>query len=179
MNLSRSQSLPSRTAFGDALAAALEGSDDRQLRRPRDLPLSKLTPLEFEEEVARLLKRDYWLKVKVVGGSGDGGIDVAGIGVDGARIVVQCKRYAPTTFVTPTQVRDLAGARAMYGADYALLATTGALTAQASTTAARAKIKVLTTKGLNRWRSGRRQILTGATDLERIEYVGKRPKFIV
>lgn len=167
------------TRLGDSLVAAVSASDPSNSEVPALMPLSRLTPLQFEEEVAGLLKRDFWLKAKVVGGSGDGGIDVAAIAPDGARIVVQCKRYAKTSFVTPTQVRDLAGARAMYFADYALLVTTGPLTAQAAATAQRAKINVVAGKGLNRWRSGARRITADSGFLMPIRYVGKKPRFLV
>lgn len=165
--------------MGDALAAATKYSHENGSPIPELSPLSTLSPVQFEEEIARLLKRDFWLNVKVLGGSGDGGIDVAGIGPDGARIVVQCKRYAKTSFVTPTQVRDLAGARAMHTADFALLVTTGTLTSQASITARLAKIDVLTAKGINRWRAGTRRITANSEFLSSIQYVERKAKFIV
>ena len=46
--------------------------------------LDRLDPKRFEELAAELLRRDGFRKVRVVGGSGDRGIDVLGVAPDGS-----------------------------------------------------------------------------------------------
>src|SRR5690606_19621974 len=51
-----------------------------------------LSPGEFEQRVALLLQDLGWQNVQLVGGSGDGGVDIRAAH-DGFKYVVQCKRY--------------------------------------------------------------------------------------
>ncbi|MEN9936721.1 MAG: hypothetical protein RLZZ387_3300 [Chloroflexota bacterium] len=81
-----------------------------------------LSPDDFERRVQLLLQHLGWVDVRHEGGSGDGGVDLRGAW-EGRRTIVQCKRYAG--IVSPTHIRDLAGARAHEGADHALLVMTG------------------------------------------------------
>lgn len=119
------------------------------------VPLLKvnMTPAEFEEAVAQRMRQDGW-DANVMGGAGDRGIDVRATNADGAVAVVQCKLYGPNTAVTPTQVRDLAGAKAISGASVASLVTTGTLTEQARLEAREAEIEVIEGESTRRWMSG-------------------------
>jgi restriction system protein len=87
-----------------------------------------LTPSDFERRVQLLLQDLGWEHVEHVGGAGDGGVDLRGR-CDGHRYIVQCKRYKG--IVSPTHIRDLAGALEHEAAERALLVTTGRVSHQA------------------------------------------------
>lgn len=119
------------------------------------VPLLKhgMTPEDFEEAVATRMRQDGW-DTQVMGGSGDRGVDVRAVNDNGDLAVVQCKYYGPNTSVTPTQVRDLAGAKAISGAAIASMVTTGSLTEQAKMEARGACIEVIEGEATRRWLSG-------------------------
>ena len=97
---------------------------DRHRRLRRTLNgLRALPPAEFEAEVGRWLRRDGW-RIEHRGGTGDGGIDIVAT-KRRETLAIQCKRYAETTPVTASQVRDLYGAAVATGATGAVLVTTG------------------------------------------------------
>ncbi len=80
---------------------------------------------EFEHAVAFLCERDGCRDVQVVGGRGDLGADVKATLPDGRRLVVQCKRYAPTRKVGSQDVQKFGGTcYAEHQADVAVLVTT-------------------------------------------------------
>jgi restriction system protein len=79
---------------------------------------------EFEELVAGLCRRDGCTEVRRVGGAGDNGADVVGRLPDGRSLVIQCKRYAPSSTIASRELRDLLGARVHFGADLAVFVTT-------------------------------------------------------
>lgn len=79
---------------------------------------------EFEEFVAGLCRRDGCTEVRRVGGAGDNGADVVGRLPDGRTMVVQCKRYAPTSTIPSRDMRDLLGSKAHFEADAAVFVTT-------------------------------------------------------
>lgn len=85
--------------------------------------LRSLPPAEFEAEVGRWLRRDGW-RIEHRGGTGDGGIDLIAT-KRRETLAIQCKRYADTTPVTASQLRDLYGAAIAEGATGAILVTTG------------------------------------------------------
>lgn len=94
----------------------------RRLRRTV-AGLRSLPPAEFEAEVGGWLRRDGW-RIEHRGGTGDGGIDI--VATKGREtLAIQCKRYAETTPVTASQLRDLYGAAIAEGATGAVLVTTG------------------------------------------------------
>lgn len=94
----------------------------RRLRRTVE-GLRSLPPPEFEAEVGRWLRRDGW-RIELRGGTGDGGIDI--VATKGREtLAIQCKRYAETTPVTASQLRDLYGAAIAEGATGAVMVTTG------------------------------------------------------
>jgi hypothetical protein len=87
--------------------------------------LYALSPAEFERFVAELFASAGYV-VRVVGGSGDGGVDVR-VWRDGWTGVIQCKRYRPDRTLGPAAVRELVGTRAHERASFAWLATTARL----------------------------------------------------
>lgn len=93
--------------------------------------LKKMDPAAFERLTQRLLREAGFRNVKVLGRSGDGGID--GVGVYRVSLVsfptyFQCKRYQGA--VPAKEVRDFRGALAGRG-DKGLLVTTGTFTSSA------------------------------------------------
>lgn len=67
---------------------------------------------------------DGCVEVRRVGGANDNGADVVGRLPDGRSMVIQCKRYAPTSTIASRELRDLLGARVHFGADLAVFVTT-------------------------------------------------------
>ena len=109
-----------------------ESSDDERTWRDELLDrLKGMAPDAFERLTQRLLREAGFRNVKVLGRSGDGGID--GVGVYRVSLVsfptyFQCKRYQGA--VPPKEVRDFRGALAGRG-DKGLLITTGTFTSSA------------------------------------------------
>jgi len=69
--------------------------------------LRGMSPSEFEAYIADMFTA-LGYRTKLVGGSGDGGIDIA-MTKDGHRYLVQCKKFI-TQKVTPHDIRDFFGA---------------------------------------------------------------------
>ena len=93
--------------------------------------LKNMDPAAFERLTQRLLREAGFRNVKVLGRSGDGGID--GVGVYRVSLVsfptyFQCKRYQGA--VPAKEVRDFRGALAGRG-EKGLLVTTGRFTSSA------------------------------------------------
>jgi len=96
------------------------------LRRARDLEsLKQMDPKHFEELVAEIF-RAQGHRVKLVGKSGDHGVDVEVKTRSGERWVVQCKRYRAT--VGEGIVRDLYGTMISEKAQRGVLVTTAGIT---------------------------------------------------
>ncbi|MET9860672.1 restriction endonuclease [Streptomyces smyrnaeus] len=83
-----------------------------------------MTGRDFEELVADLCRRDGCTAVRRVGGSHDNGADVVGRLPDGRSMVIQCKRYAPSSSIASREMRDLLGAKVHFAADVAVFVTT-------------------------------------------------------
>lgn len=69
-----------------------------------------MSPREFEQAIAFLCERDGCTAARVVGGAGDLGADVLATAPDGRHIVIQCKRYGPTTKVGSPDLQRFGGA---------------------------------------------------------------------
>jgi restriction system protein len=100
--------------------------------------LYDLPPDAFERLCQRLLRESGFVRVKVTGKSGDGGIDGVGIvqlgGLLSFPILFQCKRYRGS--VSAGTIRDFRGA--MIGrADRSLVITTGTFSREARAEATR------------------------------------------
>jgi restriction system protein len=123
----------------------------RQARRDRDIAVTdSMTGAQFEEYVARLMRRDGLRRVQVCGGSGDLGADITAYTGDGRRVVAQCKRYAGS--VGDPHVQRFNGtAWQIHRADVALLVTTGRPTVNARRLAQRCGIVVVDRAALAAW----------------------------
>lgn len=100
--------------------------------------LSTLEPSAFERLVAELLRAMGHAEVRVVGGSGDGGVDVEALAVDrwghGCRVVVQAKRWART--LGRRTVDELLGVLVRRRLDHAILIVTSGFSKAARAAAA-------------------------------------------
>lgn len=86
--------------------------------------VDRMSGTEFEDLVAALCRRDRCTEVRRVGGAGDNGADVIGRLPDGRTMIIQCKRYTPSSAIASRELRDLLGAKAHFGADVAVFVTT-------------------------------------------------------
>ena len=131
----------------------------RRTARRRELDLTRsvamtdgMTGQQFELWTAALLRREGFTDVQVFGGANDCGADVVAVAPNGARTVVQCKRYAATRKVSSPDVQRFAGTvRALHEAQVALLVTTGGITTPAADIAERLGITVVTRPELMEW----------------------------
>ena len=118
-------------AHEEADEAAREWTDDLLQQ------LKAMAPDAFERLAQRLLRESGFVRVEVLGKSGDGGIDGSGVlrmNLISFQVLFQCKRYAGS--VASSVVRDFRGA--MQGrADKGLIITTGTFTAEAKKEATR------------------------------------------
>src|SRR5690606_29089234 len=72
----------------------------------RPIDLSRISPQEFERQVARLITFQTGHTTKVIGGAGDNGVDIKVYNKDRQLVgVVQCKRYNPNKALPPMYVR--------------------------------------------------------------------------
>jgi restriction endonuclease Mrr len=95
--------------------------------------LSQLDPKRFEQRIAELLRAMGHTQVRVVGGSGDGGVDVEATVEDrwghGCRVSVQAKRWSRTLSRKP--VDELLGALVRRRCDQGILITTSSFSKEA------------------------------------------------
>lgn len=101
-----------------------------------------MSPSEFEFAVARILRRRGY-RLRVVGGPGDGGVDLVGTSPRGRRVIVQCKRLAPGQKVGTPAIQKLLGSGVMAGADRLVFVTTAEFTADARSIASAHGIKLI------------------------------------
>lgn len=111
--------------------------------------LYAMSPARFERYVAHLFATSGYA-VRLVGGSGDGGVDVR-VWRDGTAGVVQCKRYRPDRSLGPAAVRELVGTRTHERVRIAWLATTAPLSPAAQLLADEEGIIVLDAQALASW----------------------------
>lgn len=102
--------------------------------------LLQLSPREFEDFVCGILKYRGYSNAKVVGQSGDGGIDILANSKQG-RVVAQCKRYKD--IITPNIARDFRGAMDDKHAQIGLLITTGDFTKECRNFCIRNRIEAI------------------------------------
>jgi restriction system protein len=128
----------------------------RQAGRDRDVAVTDgMTGAQFEQYIARLMRRDGLRQVRVCGGSGDLGADITAYTDDGRRIVAQCKRYTGS-LGDPHIQRFNGTAWQIHGADVAVLVTTGRPTANARRLAQRCGIVIVDRDTLAAWATGGR-----------------------
>jgi hypothetical protein len=125
---------------------------------PAFIPAHLLTPTQFEYEVARLITAQTGLQTRVVGGSGDGGVDIEVLRNRQVVGIVQCKRYDPARALPPGHIRELYAVKVQRGVSIAYLVTTAALTTATHHEAARLGIRLITGEDLERMRRQYAQI---------------------
>lgn len=92
-----------------------------------------MAPGEFEDAIAYLCRRDGCRVAYRTGGAGDLGADVIATAPDGRRIVIQCKRYGPTTRVGSADLQRFGGTcYTVHRAQVAALVTTSGFTKPAA-----------------------------------------------
>ncbi|MFI8280850.1 restriction endonuclease [Streptomyces sp. NPDC085929] len=124
-----------------------------------------MDPLQFEEYVADLCRRDGCTDVCRVGATNDLGADVMGRLPDGRKLVVQCKRYAKHRTVGSPDLQKFNGtARSEHGADVPLFVASCKFTKQARAFAARHDLVLVDVDLLGFWNSG--TALTALLDLD-------------
>jgi hypothetical protein len=103
----------------------------REQRRKKRVPweelrdLLALSPREFEEAVAAIIRELGGRQVRVTGRSGDLSVDITFRDGDGKSVAVQCKRYTPPNRVGSVEVQQFLGmAKLHHKVDVALYITT-------------------------------------------------------
>ncbi|OEU85784.1 hypothetical protein DB35_12400 [Streptomyces abyssalis] len=92
-----------------------------------------MNPAQFEHAIAFLCQRDGCRDVRVDGRTGDLGADVTATTHDGRKVVIQCKRYGPTTKVTSPDVQRFGGTCwSVHRAQIAAVVTTSVFTQPAA-----------------------------------------------
>lgn len=119
---------------GTAIGAGIMWAYYRRTR-PRPVPAPSALGGEFEVAMGAFLRHFGWLNVQELGGSGDNGADILATAPDGRLVVIQCK-FARGAKVGSPVVRSVIGARVIYSADGAVVATTGSFTGPALALAA-------------------------------------------
>ncbi len=106
--------------------------------------LLNLTPRQFEDAIAQMLRDLGYRSVRRVGGAGDLGVDISCRDRHGRLIVVQCKQYKPGRKVGSPTVQTLIGmAFIHHRADRAMLVTTAGFTREALSLAQRHGIRLI------------------------------------
>lgn len=112
----------------------------------------------FEYEVAELIQHLTGRRTEVVGGSGDGGIDIKVYGEDGRMTgIVQCKNLAPEKFVYPAHIRDLNTVKHLHQVNTAYLVSTGRFSAESQKLATQLGVRLIDGESLSRIRKKARQ----------------------
>jgi restriction system protein len=112
--------------------------------------LIALSPAQFEDVVADLLRRHGYRDVKRIGGAGDLGADLIARDPRGRSVVVQCKRYAPSHRVGSPLVQPLYSTKALYHAERALFVSTSSFSRPAVEVARRLDIDLIDGPALSR-----------------------------
>jgi restriction system protein len=92
--------------------------------------LKAMNPKEFEYTTAEILRRLGYKDVKVIGGSGDLGVDILAV-KDGKKVAVQCKKYISKKVTSPEIQLFIGMMVTEYKADYGIYVTTSYYTKDA------------------------------------------------
>jgi hypothetical protein len=129
-------------------------SSNYEAQRLASMALAQLTPGDFEREVARavgVFAGDG--NVRVVGHSGDAGIDVEMLDKGKLVGVIQCKHKAdPRHTVGPEVIRDMDSTMHRAGAQYAFVITNGHFTSGSRELAKQYNIGLLDGQAFERFR---------------------------
>lgn len=135
----------------------IAAAERAQIRAARSMEIQRyhhMTARQFEEAIAYLCERDGCTGVQVVGGAGDLGADVIAMTPDGRKLVIQCKRYGPTTKVGSPDMQKFGGTcYAIHNAGVAVLVTTNLFTRQAADYGTRQRIRLYDRDMLAGWAS--------------------------
>jgi restriction endonuclease Mrr len=101
-----------------------------------------MPPQKFEKFVAAVFE-ERGFKSRVVGASGDDGIDIELFKENKLRAVVQVKRYNPRHLVKPKEVRDFLGAVELRGAPGGIFVTSSDFTQAAAKYANHPRLKLM------------------------------------
>lgn len=128
-----------------------------QIRAAQSMEISRyhaMGPREFEDAIAYLCQRDGCTDARRVGGAGDLGADVVAVAPDGRRIVIQCKRFGPTTKVGSQDAQRFGGTcYSIHRAHVAAIVTTSVFTRPAAEYASRQGIRCFDERALAAWAS--------------------------
>jgi restriction system protein len=92
--------------------------------------LKAMSPKDFEYTTAEILRRLGYKDVKVIGGSGDLGVDILAV-KDGKKVAVQCKKYIKKKVTSPDIQLFIGMMVTEYKADKGLYVTTSYYTKDA------------------------------------------------
>lgn len=121
---------------------AKQEEENRQ-RLTRIKKQDKITPRDFEHEVAWVFNTLTPYKAIVSGGAGDGGIDIKVMKGTALRSVVQCKKYDPKRALPPQYVRELSAVKQQHHVSSAYLVTTAYFTPATEKEAEKYGIKLI------------------------------------
>lgn len=142
-------------AVADRTVRIRRAREQRQLRAVQSTEIARyhtMSARQFEEAVAFLCERDGCRDVRVAGGAGDLGADVTATAPDGRRIVIQCKRYGPTTKVGSPDLQRFGGTcYSVHGAQVAAVVTTSVFTKPAADYARQHRITPYDETALAAW----------------------------
>jgi hypothetical protein len=109
----------SKTAWQD------DPNQPQQQQKGQLVPAARLTPTQFEREVAWVFSQLMPVKPQLVGGAGDGGIDIKLYADTGTLVgIVQAKRFNERQALNPSFLRDLDSCKRRLGVRRAFLVTT-------------------------------------------------------
>jgi restriction system protein len=142
--------------------------NQNRTRRPDELlcnsslaTVDAMTGTQFEQYVANLLNLRGYRNISVVGGAGDGGVDILAADSTGTRIACQCKRQ--TANVSVPVIRQLLGSVSHeHQGRTPYIVTTATLTKAAAELALRADVKVIDRALLANWMTQARTQLTNS-----------------
>ncbi len=142
------------TRIGVLASRTREQLQLQTVRSAQVAPYHSMGPRQFEEAIAFLCQRDGCTQVQVTGKAGDLGADVLATAPDGRRIVIQCKRYGPTTKVGSADVQRFGGTCwSVHGGQVAAVVTTSVFTKPASEYAVQHGIRCVDADVLAGWAS--------------------------
>ena len=139
------------------IAVKSQGEKQKRVRHGQQLLLDftlstvdAMSGTQFEQYFAELLRQRGYSHVQMVGGAGDGGVDILATSPDGDSAAFQCKRQMAN--VSVQVVRQLLGSVSHeYPGRVPHLVTTATLTKPAADLAARASIRVIDRSMLGAW----------------------------
>jgi restriction system protein len=121
-----------------------------------------MTGPQFEQYIATMLRFSGFQDARVVGGAGDGGVDILATDPTGVPIACQCKRQNQSVSTMIVRLLVVAVTYTHKGnAPY--LVTTAKLTKQAQQEARAANVRVIDRRALGMWMAEARNALATAT----------------